>query len=216
MCRHRNGALFVRISTGERMKPPTTRSPNPNMVFRVVPVLLCSDRRMSKISEEVWNTPIRLLVIVPCGQSKIWKKDPEHGPEKARNAYTGAPFKVNKAFAEKFSDKWMVLSAKYGFIEPNFVIPRNYNATFKKPSTTPITVETLKKQADEKSLHNYDIVIALGGEDYSSRVKQVFAHGPRVIAPATGLPLGIGMAHIKSLLLLSKEQMLRRIMNPDE
>jgi hypothetical protein len=171
---------------------------------------------MSEVPVRAKNRSFGLLVIVPCGQAKIWKENPKHGPEKAKTAYIGSPFKVNKAFAEKFSDKWMILSAKYGFIEPDFVILGNYNVTFKDPLTNPITVDALRKQAEEKNLHEYHIVIALGGEDYSSRVKQVFANGSKVIAPATGLPLGIGMAHIKSLLLLSKEQMLRRIMNPDE
>jgi hypothetical protein len=171
---------------------------------------------MSKVSEGVENRTSRLLVIVPCGQLKIWKKNPKHGPEKAKKAYTGAPFKVNRAFAEKFSDKWMILSAKYGFIEPDFEIPGDYNVTFKKPSTKPITVDALKKQAKEKNLQDYDIVIALGGEDYSNKAKQVFAKGSRVIALATGLPLGMGMAHIKSLLSLNKEQLLKRITNADE
>ena len=35
-----------------------------------------------------------LLVIVPCGQSKVWDKSPDHGPPPAHDAYTGSPFKV--------------------------------------------------------------------------------------------------------------------------
>ena len=198
------------------MKLQAASNPNPNMLFKHVSFLLCSDRRMPKISEGVGNAPTLLLVIVPCGQSKIWKKDPNHGPEKARTTYTGPPFKVNRDFAKKFSDKWMILSAKYGFIEPDFIIPENYNVTFKKLSTKPISIDDLRKQAEEKELREYQFVIALGGEDYSSRVKQVFADSSKVIAPATGLPLGKGMKHIKSLTLLSREQMLRRIMKTDE
>jgi hypothetical protein len=156
----------------------------------------------------------RLLVIVPCGQSKIWKNQPKRGPEKAKNAYTGAPFKVNKAFAEKFSskppDKWVILSAKYGFIEPEFEI-ENYNVTFKKPLTKPITFSELRQQFSEKALGDYDLVIALGGEDYTSKAKQVFGHQSKVIAPATGLRIGLGMSLIKELQKFSKEEMLKKI-----
>jgi len=64
----------------------------------------------------------KLLVIVPCGQAKVWKKEPNHGPIKAKFAYKSSPFAVNRKFAEKFSDKWVILSAKYGFIDPDFVM----------------------------------------------------------------------------------------------
>jgi len=48
----------------------------------------------------------RLLVIVPCGSGKIWDKVPDSGPVLASEAYTGAPYKVNKGYAEHFSDDW--------------------------------------------------------------------------------------------------------------
>jgi hypothetical protein len=66
---------------------------------------------------------MKLLVIVPYGQSKAWDKHPELKGVKASEAYIGVPFRINKAFAEKFADKWIVLSAKHGFIEPDFIIP---------------------------------------------------------------------------------------------
>jgi hypothetical protein len=152
----------------------------------------------------------RILTIVPCGQSKIWKTDPTHVPERAENAYTGAPFKVNKKFAAKFSDKWLILSAKYGFIEPNFEIT-NYNVTFKDPTTNPISLDELMIQAAAKGIHDYNIVIALGGKDYSSKVREVFRGKSTVFAPATGLPIGIGMSRIKYLSTLSTEKMLKEI-----
>jgi len=47
----------------------------------------------------------KLLVIIPCGQAKIWGKYPNYGLAKARDAYVGAPFRVNKNFAETFADR---------------------------------------------------------------------------------------------------------------
>jgi hypothetical protein len=152
----------------------------------------------------------RLLIVVPCGQRKIWTKQPNHGPAKAREVYTGAPFKVNKAFAEKFADRWVILSAKHGFIDPDFTIPGDYNVTFKKPSTGPIGIETLEEQSVNKNLHNYDIVIALGGEDYSSIVGTVFTDKP-VVIPALKLPIGKAMKHLKTLTRLERTQMLQEV-----
>ena len=65
---------------------------------------------------------MKTLVIVPCGKRKIWDKNSEAGPTKARDVYTGSPFKVNREYAEKFGDPWVILFAKYGFLEPDQVI----------------------------------------------------------------------------------------------
>jgi hypothetical protein len=44
-----------------------------------------------------------VLVIVPCGQAKIWDRHPQLGSVSARDAYTGPPFKVNRQYAEQFA-----------------------------------------------------------------------------------------------------------------
>ena len=154
---------------------------------------------------------LQILVIVPCGKAKIWDREPNRGSSEAKNAYIGAPFIVNKTFAEKFADKWVVLSAKYGFIDPDFAIPENYNTSFKNPSTNPISVNALRKQVKEKNLHNYNFVIALGGKDYLRMIKEAFQNVSKVIAPAQGLPLGKAMSHIKALSKLGKKEMLKRV-----
>jgi hypothetical protein len=64
---------------------------------------------------------------VPCGQRKVWDRDPQCGPTAARIAYTGSPFIVNRAYAERFADAWLILSAKYGFIAPEFMLAGLYH-----------------------------------------------------------------------------------------
>jgi hypothetical protein len=59
-----------------------------------------------------------LLVVVPCGMSKVWDRDSDHGPGATTEAYTGTPFRLNRQYAERFGDAWVVLSAKYGLIAP--------------------------------------------------------------------------------------------------
>lgn len=85
-----------------------------------------------------------VLVIVPCGKSKIWDKQPDRGPTAASDAYTGAPFKLNRAYAKCFGEAWVVLSAKYGLIEPEFEISGPYEVAFTKPRTCPIATESLQ------------------------------------------------------------------------
>ena len=134
------------------------------------------------------------LIIVPCGKSKIWKKQPNKGATEARLVYTGSPFLLNKRYAEHFRNNWMILSAKYGFINPDFKILEDYNITFNDPKTKPITINELEKQA--KSLQEYDCVIALGGKIYSNIARKIFKD-QQIVAPVYGLPIGMAMSKVK-------------------
>lgn len=101
-----------------------------------------------------------ILVIVPCGQGKIWDKYPDAGPTEACFAYTGSPFTVNRQYAERFADRWVILSAKYGFIQPTFLLPGPYNVTFKKKSTGPVSHAVLKEQVREQKLEALTLSLA--------------------------------------------------------
>jgi len=143
-----------------------------------------------------------ILVVVPCGSRKIWEQHPEAGPVPAALAYIGPLFKLNKEFAERHGDRWVILSAKYGFIDPDFVIPENYNVTFKNPATGPIDAAPLKEQVKEKGLDAYTRVIALGGRDYVSRVRVAFAGTKaEILAPTEGLPIGKMMQKMRELIV---------------
>lgn len=138
------------------------------------------------------------LVVVPCGKRKIWDRYPTAGPTKAKDVYIGTPFKVNREYAEKYSDRWIVLSAKYGFIDPDFIIPRNYNVTFKDPLTNPISVIELKEQIKQKALDTFDTVVVLGGHDYAGVVNIAFSDLEVTIKrPVAGLPLGRAMSVVR-------------------
>jgi cytoplasmic iron level regulating protein YaaA (DUF328/UPF0246 family) len=149
-----------------------------------------------------------LLVIVPCGRSKIWKKQPHLGPTPAREAYTGAPFKVNREYAERVGDRWVILSAKYGFVEPTTLITQ-YEVTFKKKSTNPVSSSVLKKQIAELGLLEFDQLIALGGNEYRSVVEGAFAGiNVKLIFPFSGLTVGRAMQAVKQDIARRSRSML--------
>jgi hypothetical protein len=140
---------------------------------------------------------MKVLVVVPCGKRKIWDKHPERGPTKAREAYIGAPFIVNREYAEKFGDEWVILSAKYGFIEPDFIILKNYDVTFDDRSTKPISIEQLKKQVDAKFI-GFHRVTALGSRRYAEIVLKAFEQTKSEInTPSAGLSVGYAMGKVK-------------------
>ena len=139
-----------------------------------------------------------LLVIVPCGQRKIWETAPQRGPVPACDAYTGAPFKVNRAYAERFATDWVILSAKYGFLRPEALIPGPYNVTFKRLSTGSVSLAVLRQQVREQGLDRFRRVIGLGGREYRSMIEQAFSDSPVGICfPFAGLPIGKAMQATK-------------------
>jgi hypothetical protein len=131
-------------------------------------------------------------VVVPCGKAKIWDKIPQAGPTSARDAYSGTPFKINRQYAERFGDRWVVLSAKYGFLNPDDSVEGPYDVTFKRRSPVPIDDAALRQQIHEKGLHDgFEDVIGLGGQDYRAVLKRAFATSDTALYfPFSGMRLG--------------------------
>jgi len=133
---------------------------------------------------------MKTLCIVSCGGKKIWEKNQCAGPTEARFAYTGNFAKKCRQYAERFHpSSWCVLSAKYGFLFPDDIIPGPYCVTFNKKSTNPISVASLSAQVSEKGLGRYDEIIVLAGKEYVRVVEDVFP-GKQVNAPLAGLRIG--------------------------
>jgi len=94
----------------------------------------------------------------------------------------------------------VVLSAKYDFVDPDFIIHENYDVTFKDPRTNPVKVELLRRQAERMGLDEYDKIVVLGGKDYIDVVAKVFP-ASKLIASFKGLPLGKMMQTIKKAII---------------
>ncbi|MCP4886910.1 MAG: hypothetical protein GY904_09905 [Planctomycetaceae bacterium] len=140
----------------------------------------------------------RTLVIVPCGRSKVWGKHPANGPTVAKDAYTGSPFTVNRKYAECMGSQWVILSAKYGFIAPDFVLPGPYEVTFKRKSSGPVSSEVLKQQIVDIGLDNFTVVIGLGGKEYRAAITEAFEGSTVDLRfPFAGLPIGKAMQATK-------------------
>ena len=83
----------------------------------------------------------------------------------------------------------------YGLIQPDIMIPEDYNVTFNDPDTNPITIQELSNQATKYS--DYECIIALGGKTYSNIVRELFKD-KQVIPPTYGLPIGKAMSKVKN------------------
>jgi endonuclease III len=143
----------------------------------------------------------KTLVIVACGKSKVWDRQADAGPQRARDAYTGAYFSANRKYAEGLGCAWIILSAKYGFMQPDFVIPRAYDVTFKDASSHPVSIEELRDQVRKQGLERYDRVTVLGGREYVRRVEDAFSGtNTSIDAPFAGTRMGSQMSAMKGSL----------------
>lgn len=146
------------------------------------------------------------LCVVPCGSRKIWDKYPDAGPTRARDVYIGNFARTCIEYAEKFyPDSYVILSAKYGFLFPDELIPEDYNVTFNDPRTNPIGVEELRRQAEEKGLMKYGEIVVVSGSNYVNIARKVFS-GKRIITPLKGLGgMGPMISAMKRAILEGRE-----------
>jgi len=93
--------------------------------------------------------PQNTIFIVSCTKNKIWDRQGEARLYvDAEQAYTGRSI---SAFLDAWSDlrsrgfRWLILSAKYGLIEPHHPI-HNYDVTFSLPKTGPLSQTSIAAQ----------------------------------------------------------------------
>jgi hypothetical protein len=86
------------------------------------------------------------IYIVSSSGWKIWDDQPNFAVEcPARDAYTNKTFKKWLTDPRSASGLWLILSPKYGFIEPDTPIS-NYHVAFEGSRIDPITNEQLRVQ----------------------------------------------------------------------
>lgn len=104
--------------------------------------------------------------IISCGANKIWNSNPSLTGVLAQNAYVGGYFNINKRYANHFYEDWFILSAKYGIIHKNFIIPGNYDVSFNNPKSNPVNVDFIQNQHIIRTLESYTTIEVLAGKKY--------------------------------------------------
>lgn len=145
------------------------------------------------------------ICIVPCGAKKIWDNNPKLGAVAAGKVYVGPFAKKCQEYAMRFyPGEWVILSAKYGFVRPEEVIPGPYNVSFNDPKTKPITVRDLARMAEAKGMMGVDEVIVLGGKNYVDMARAVFK-GKVILTPLSDCAgIGYMMGKLNDAILRGK------------
>ncbi|UCZ54974.1 hypothetical protein LGQ02_09730 [Bacillus shivajii] len=130
------------------------------------------------------------LCIIPCGAKKVWDKEPDAAPTKAKDVYIGTFSRACQRYAIEFIGDWVILSAKHGFLHPTDTVEHNYDVSFTSKSSEIISIDQLKEQMGDKGLNDYDEVIVLGGKKYRRVVEKLFPN-EKLTYPLNGCK-GIG------------------------
>jgi hypothetical protein len=114
------------------------------------------------------------LGIVACGALKIWTTDPSvTGPVRAREAYVSSYARWKIRYAERFFNRWVILSGKYGFLDPDTPI-ENYDVRITDRDRLDLGLQ-LWGQLEEMKLVDGDTEIkVIGGKEYQRVLKDLF------------------------------------------
>jgi N-glycosylase/DNA lyase len=124
-----------------------------------------------------------VLHIIECSRRKIWSAGALSTPRfvPAKQAYLGDAITSWLADPRASKERWLILSARYGFIDPDQPI-ENYDVTFKLPSTGPISNDALEAQvryqvrwSDAVPIRQFTRVVVHGHNDYFDRVRSAFS-----------------------------------------
>jgi len=108
-----------------------------------------------------------VLLIIPCSKAKIWDKNPTIKNVKAKDAYISTYFKLCKRIAEITNARWLIFSAKYGLIPPEFVIPNNYDVSFNKNCAETVSFFTIYQQMVKYEVYNFNKIYSFCGKKYN-------------------------------------------------
>jgi hypothetical protein len=148
----------------------------------------------------------KTLIIIPCGKKKIWSKNKLCGSVKAEEAYVSNYFKLCKLYAKRFADKWVILSGKYGIIEPGFIIDNDYDIKLKPTEEFKIKV---KDQLKPFILDGFTNIVSLCSDYYSDFLKDIIKQfGLKLNTPLRGLKIGIRQKKLK--ISLGNDKPLKR------
>ena len=139
--------------------------------------------------------------IIPCSKEKIWDIEPNVGPVQAKRAYRSAFHRYAAAYAQKYCDHTLIFSAKYGLMEPDFLIEGTYDVTFSREEDPCISLDLIRKQAEKYA--DATVITVLCPQSYAIRIEQAFSSLP----PKAHFPLrGIGgFGHMHRYLFLKSQ-----------
>ena len=139
------------------------------------------------------NPSNETIALVSCVKRKT------AGQCAAKDLYTSALFRYQRAYAEKHADRWFILSAKYGLIHPDAVIePYEQTLTGASVATRREWARRVFGQMESAGLTNErKRFLWLAGQAYQRELSRLL-HAHEHAAPLTGMRIGERLAWLKA------------------
>ena len=136
---------------------------------------------------------LRKIYLVSCVAGKM------SSPTEAGRLYTSPWFLMARGLVKKTDQPWFILSAKYGLVSPDTVIPP-YEQTLNNMGVVDrrAWANRVQKQMDEM-LPDADEVVVLAGVRYRENLMTYLrCRFPRVSIPMEGLQIGRQLSWMKN------------------
>ena len=125
------------------------------------------------------------VALVSCVKSKR----PSAAP--ARDLYISPLFTALRCYAQSHADRWYILSAKHGLLEPNKVIEPYELTLASMPKAARLAwAERVRNQLLQILPPNAEIILLAGSRYRENLESFLLEHGFSVSAPLRGLSLG--------------------------
>lgn len=146
------------------------------------------------------------IALVSCGKLK------RNVPSAAQDLYLSSLFQKSRCYAERTANRWYILSAEHGLVEPSTVIaPYDNTLKGKRRAERSVWARRVYEQICKKVNPTVNIVM-LAGQDYcDGLVPLLRQRGHSVEEPLEGLPQGRRLARLD---VLNNDAMRPRIAAP--
>lgn len=130
----------------------------------------------------------REIGLVSCVKTK------RDEPTVPKDLYTSSYFQKMRAYAERYHDDWLILSAKHGLLHPDGEPIEPYDETLSgaKVARKRGWADRVAEQLDEEGLLSEDVTLVLhAGKDYYEKLLPLIEDsGVSVEIPTEGLGIG--------------------------
>jgi hypothetical protein len=133
------------------------------------------------------------IALVACVKSK------RTGHHQAKDLYNSTLFTYSRRYAELHADRWFILSAKHGLLDPSTML-ESYEGTLKNvaPKIKQRWAQKVYEQIMALNLDTRNVrILWLAGNDYKSALSPMLSRFIQV-DPVRGLKLGPRMAWLKA------------------
>jgi hypothetical protein len=125
------------------------------------------------------------IALVSCVKSK------QPNPAPARDLYTSALFRKMRAFAERNADRWFILSAEHGLVEPSQILaPYERTLNRMRRAERDEWASRVRAQPSETLPAGAEVTVLAGERYREGLVPFLRERGYFVSIPLEGLPFG--------------------------